>query len=465
MAETDPLDVLTGLTPEALSELIRKQNAALVDQSEARRNAPGVDWSQPFFWPLSVGNDPETGEMVGMDFVMPQMVSGALDAYNKLFNPGDTPQTYQIMPGGFIAPFSDEQIGAGWELAGNVTGLGTATAFPKAVAQGFDPNLLSIFAGTNAKTADLPELRNAMSIVRSMGKDGERVTPELAEFIFSRTGWFPGPDGKWRFEIPDNVTLGPVAPNVEQDAAVMLESLLERPMASLDLNDPFDKLKLIAAQMQMPAAMSRNYPPVTADTDRMLNHPELFKAYPELAEKPMSVGWRPGQEGVNYHDPAIPIEAYGPTERDVLSVILHELQHSVQNIEGFARGGNPKWMKNVLANLAPTADQQLLYPTPDQMYRALMGEVEARTVQSRYELGKALENPETAAAAADMGWQAAPGKTTPYFRDPEFRADETGSYDIPYYLQLDPALVLNPDKKETLQQKLLRLKTALAGGQ
>ena len=52
-------------------------------------------------------------------------------------------------------------------------------------------------AGVNAETADMPMLQKALDLYGEGIKD--------AEAIFAETGWHIGLDGKWRFEIPDNL--------------------------------------------------------------------------------------------------------------------------------------------------------------------------------------------------------------------------------------------------------------------
>lgn len=59
-------------------------------------------------------------------------------------------------------------------------------------------NVLFQAAGQNAMTANLPNLEKAMAAYEA-GKS--------AEDIYKATGWHIGMDGKWRFEIPDNLDL------------------------------------------------------------------------------------------------------------------------------------------------------------------------------------------------------------------------------------------------------------------
>jgi len=90
----------------------------------------------------------------------------------------------------------------------------------------------------------------------------------------------------------------------------------------------------------------------------VLDHPALFEAYPELEdvqaearvsqEAPESGSFRRGREvstgiGSGQTASAPPqIEAQAPTREGLRSVLLHEIQHAIQEREGFARGSNPQ---------------------------------------------------------------------------------------------------------------------------
>jgi hypothetical protein len=66
-------------------------------------------------------------------------------------------------------------------------------------------------------------------------------------------------------------------------------------------------------------------------------------------------------------------------------VILHEVQHMIQKTEGFARGGNVSEFKDQFGDKS------------FEMYKRLMGEVEARNIQSRMDFNEAqrMVNPRT----------------------------------------------------------------------
>ncbi|MGH8471886.1 MAG: DUF6782 family putative metallopeptidase, partial [Gammaproteobacteria bacterium] len=116
-------------------------------------------------------------------------------------------------------------------------------------------------------------------------------------------------------------------------------------------------------------------------------HGALFENYPSLAE--LEIVWREDlPENVNGgYDRAMNAIHLNDTRSPeaIRSTLLHELQHAVQIIEGFARGGSPHDKAFISAAAAmgvDVNDQEALAAT----YRRLLGEIEARDVQARAHL-------------------------------------------------------------------------------
>ncbi len=78
---------------------------------------------------------------------------------------------------------------------------------------------------------------------------------------------------------------------------------------------------------------------------KQLNHPELYDHYPELAFTPRSANYDLGNtRGRLRPDDSMEFNPMHPgmqTERDQRGNALHEIQHWIQNREGWQRGGNP----------------------------------------------------------------------------------------------------------------------------
>lgn len=244
---------------------------------------------------------------------------------------------------------SEEEFGRTLNLAGNVAGGG--------VTLGSAPEgAIGMFAGQRAKGADL----NAMGTARAYESVGKPVDG------YKQTGWFRGVDDQMRFEIPDAA----------------------------------------AKTRDLPGMDSFGF---TAKASDYLDHPELFKAYPQLAEVP--VLHQPGLQGAAYGHPHaaypngyIKLDMMGtPGAVETMqprSLMLHEMQHAVQKIEGFANGvGGGSAAPEITASGTNRALQQKVNETPvgpdrDRAksayewnkyrdYERSAGEVEARQVQER----------------------------------------------------------------------------------
>lgn len=134
-----------------------------------------------------------------------------------------------------------------------------------------------------------------------------------------------------------------------------------------------------------------------AQLQELLDHPKLFEAYPELA----SLEVRPGNRfsmGTNREGKAVMMVDPAVLKKDkgeFLNVLLHEVQHGVQNIEGFTKGGTLTSASTTQAyrklteglegsNLQNTeAGKRLLQRLATTVYRKIGGEAEARAVQAR----------------------------------------------------------------------------------
>jgi len=160
------------------------------------------------------------------------------------------------------------------------------------------------YAGPESRTADL----TALDIASQMNQRGKS-----AGEIRRDTGWFLGPDDKWRYEIDDSKAK---IKNIKVD--------------SLGIGERHTTLSEI------------------------FEHKELFKAYPELKNTLINIMidknmQNPGGSftpGLFDLEPQIDIR--GKNIKEAKEHLIHEIQHSIQGIEGFARGGSPKSEKEIL---------------------------------------------------------------------------------------------------------------------
>ena len=183
------------------------------------------------------------------------------------------------------------------EIAAGGYGISRFMNSPTGEGRGF---VVGMFAGVKSKTADMAAHSRAVKM-EAAGK-GRRA-------IWNETGWFQGSDDKWRFEIDDSG-----AKTLAQD-----DVSLGKPLQSQDV----------------------------------LAHPELYKSYPDTAGiKTVS---KPSKSGGASFDPRTnTIENYQRRFHnlqdkgvDYKSFQLHELQHYLQEKEGFALGGNPRAVEHL----------------------------------------------------------------------------------------------------------------------
>jgi hypothetical protein len=195
-----------------------------------------------------------------------------------------------------------------------------------------------LFGGEHSATAD----KKALAQAKSMSKSGV-----ADDQIWNKTGWFKGVDGAWRYEIPD------------------------------------EKMKLD------PKALS---PALPVPLGAAVKHPEFQKAYPGIFKETSAIRLTDTGSGkLGSYDPDTKRLEVNPVERKMLGpdgkplpaeeqpesprqVMLHELQHTIQDKELFASGGGPG---QFLKEAGGDPDKAI------EMYRKLAGEVESRNVAKR----------------------------------------------------------------------------------
>lgn len=279
------------------------------------------------------------------------------------------PKLMQKVSSGELDPNSDEALAAVNDIAMNfgIGGLMTANLRPG----------VGMFGGRMS--------RDAVHMAERMEKQGFHET-SIKDF----TGLERGAEGKWRKEIADT--------DSRLDLSIMQPS-------------HEGKVKYRSAYL-----------------GAILKHDKLFEAYPELMDIP--VFEHPGLIKYNYHG------AYSSKEKAIYlnpkisleearSTLLHEIQHAIQDIEGFSNMAknqvNPalsdevkrefllsKEMRPTIKNIVEsvkqinkmkdpvlrqlaetfvkTDAQRALNDAEFEVYRRLASEVEARNVEKRLEM-------------------------------------------------------------------------------
>lgn len=189
-------------------------------------------------------------------------------------------------------------------------------------------NSVGMFAGKLAKTADTAALARAEDMA-AKGLPREQ--------IWNDTGWFQGKDGKWRFEIDDSGAM-----------ALGVEGKLSDVVPHQTLYQAYPDVGAIdVTHRQMPSNLYGEYSP-----GQTIGRPWWARKIDSI------VGYEPDQPSIGIN----------PSHRLNTGTHIHETQHAVQDVEGFARGG--------------LADTEVAR----RLYNRLAGEVEARAVEQRMEL-------------------------------------------------------------------------------
>lgn len=234
----------------------------------------------------------------------------------------------------------------------------------------------SLAGERGAAAADKAEERTIrmdnLSVARKMEEEKKD-----AKAIKMATGWERGADGKWRYEMPDakikdtmDVGGGHIVKRYEDD---MLWN-------GGKLSDVIDA-------------------------------PELFKAYPHLKDVRIETDTIMNDMPSNgeYNAKTNTITIHADELKYMNSILNHEIQHAIQSIEGFDRGGSPRLVRGEIKKRLAEVTKQIrqlraegkedeaksiveknrglynAYQANDDYnsYKSLAGEVEARNVQER----------------------------------------------------------------------------------
>lgn len=221
------------------------------------------------------------------------------------------------------------------------------------------------------------------------------------------TGWEKGADGKWKYEIDDS--------KVHFNLYDAMEEWDEMHPRYEELREKFFKTELTEEEQKEFYQWADERNEVSdkhTDMDfseklfgktfrlpEVMRHNELFKAYPELKYVTVSIK-KTGENGTlgnaSYEDKHINLyrhekdtDGFEEWEKKAGSVLIHEVQHIIQGIEGFAKGASPEMFEE-----SPEASEQSSigrkivadgksFMSAMEAYRASAGEVESRNVQTR----------------------------------------------------------------------------------
>lgn len=228
-----------------------------------------------------------------------------------------------------------------------------------------------MFAGENAQNAD----KEALNAAKEMEENGTD-----AETIRQKTGWFRGADGKWRWEIDDSgmklrfesglydydtelrekthawdrLTNRELTDEQRRDLADYQrstergeadEALYEK--LTREFGGDFEKWALTLETMKEAAKSIPNY----TTLGELVDAPALFATYPDM--KDMDVMFQTLERGQNggYNRRFDSIELSRDLKNRpeaLLNSLTHEVQHAIQQREGFTPGANLKYWNRKL---------------------------------------------------------------------------------------------------------------------
>lgn len=177
---------------------------------------------------------------------------------------------------------------------------------------------------------------NNLHVAREMEKQGKD-----AKAIKLATGWERGKDGKWRYEIMD------FAIDKDSDFGKWIAKRAEA--RATHLRKAFrkaDKLRQEALLLEPLEDMKLE--------DILEKDSEIFKAYPQLKDYKLKTYFEQSATG-GWHDrknKTINLNKALLNEDGIeLSTLAHEIQHVIQNIEGFAVGGSPSGIAQAVKDM------------------------------------------------------------------------------------------------------------------
>jgi hypothetical protein len=215
-----------------------------------------------------------------------------------------------------------------------------------------------------------------LNVAREMEDSGKD-----AKAIKLATGWERGDDEKWRYEQPDYKRTSSQGDAHPERYSLSKEEYEEFERLDEEAMDASDKAKKIykrrgedsvyhsaaeeyvtggmdEAKVKRYLSLSRKYDELDSTQrylDDYIDDDDLFKAYPELKDVKLNIEYRDtnplgGLMG-SYNPETNTITLYHGFDT---STLAHEIQHSIQRIEGFAKGGNMKIVKAAKNNIRET---------------------------------------------------------------------------------------------------------------
>jgi hypothetical protein len=275
--------------------------------------------------------------------------------------------------------------------------LASSMVNPAAAAKGATVGLLGTFIGKGSKLWNA----ESNSIAKALEKEG--LAPET---IWSQTGNVKAPDGKWRQEIPDNTSttgLLEKGKSYKLPEGLKHEELYqaypELQNVGISLKAKPDNSSYFAPELNQikigTYSNESNIPSFIKNAMRQKEEDAIYARAKELDTKKLLTPEAENKMSQELKDidlkyANLNTNAFYPNQK----MALHETQHAIQGLEGFAKGGSPDAMGTYMQLYKPeeymsllnSKDLGKLNEAQNNMYKRLLGEAEARLTENRLPL-------------------------------------------------------------------------------
>ena len=201
------------------------------------------------------------------------------------------------------------------------------------------------FGGTNAAQADLQALERAQTM-EQQGVDAETIRRD--------TGWFRGADQKWRFEIDDSTMEYSRWADLQREDRAEYERFRElegKFITGMLTDQEGAELRQLIDQGHGTRRAEEKGTLRLAD---YVKHDELYRNYPQL--KKTGLVFAKLKEGTRgQYDSMMNTIVLDESLRNAPEdTLVHEIQHAVQEAEGFASGASPEYWKEQRQDIVET---------------------------------------------------------------------------------------------------------------
>ena len=277
-----------------LADAFLRRKQALAERGQAKTKLAGSDYFMPKSAKKDLNNRLSVFEQGGLPELLKQ---GASEMYhNPIVN-----TAISLTPGAGDVQSGYEAVQSAKEGKWGEAGLNALGVLP------FIPALGGIIAGRGAKTADLAKLATA----EDMAKAGAS-----REEIWNQTGWFQGPDKQWKFEIPDyKAEFTPTPEFFTKQGTVRQSDVFTHPELQKAGYGTEDII------VKRGSEEGGSFRPVLVNNELAPKYSDIEIGTTAVKENPTGFSFSP---------------------LTAKNINLHELQHTIQYKENFAKGGSPE---------------------------------------------------------------------------------------------------------------------------